>query len=64
MLITDIAGVKAVGVERLNALLVGVTRVDHCLTEERSLSHPSRIYQYLTLDGHVLSDETTQRSNE
>ena len=46
MLITDIAGVKAVGVERLNALLVGVTRVDHCLTEERGLN---RSFSYLSV---------------
>ena len=33
-------GVKAVDVESLNALLVGVRRVDRCLTEE---SHSSNI---------------------
>ena len=36
MLIPNIAGVKAVGVESLIALLVGATKVDRCLTEERS----------------------------
>ena len=40
MLIPKIAGVKAMGVESLNALLVGVTKVDRCLTEEKR--HGSR----------------------
>ena len=58
MLILNIAGVKAVGVESLSALLVGVTGVDRCLTEERSLNRSS---SYLTvLDGHVSSDEARQ----
>ena len=46
MLTPNIAGVKAVGVESLNALLVGVTKVDRCLTEERSLN---RSFSYLTV---------------
>lgn len=43
------AGVKAVDVERLHALLVGVTKADRCLTErEETRSGSSNVYLLLT----------------
>ena len=60
MLTPNIAGVKAVGVESLNALLVGVTRVDRCLTEERSLN---RSFSYRTVHDPTRRTCVVRRDN-